>query len=414
MKFMTKVNKFLFQVSFVFLLLLTIPLDPYYYRKLFAHAGNFHFKDLFEVLDYVPFWGNYSAWGFQSFAGWLWVLAVSVIAGLIWFVTDKAFNYDKWNYILRTILRYRLAIALVTYGVILLFPLQVPFPSLSDLHTKYGDFLPWKIYYHSLGVASAGYEPILGFVEIFTGLLLLWRRTTVIGAGLAAALLINIVLVNFAYDLGSHVLSIYLLLISTVLLLHDVPRLYLLLVKEKAATADHYVPAVPVRFSNWAKVLFVGFFLVYAVLAYSKTNDKKTPGLAGAAGFYDVSHFITHGQQLPYSLTDTVRWQNVVFEKWNTLSVHLNKKVVPNLKGPDVDEYENEGNGGRIFYTYIIQDSIIHLINKNDSKDVYQLVLKRPDENTILLDGADIHVELNKINKTYLLHLGRRKPVKVY
>src|SRR6187402_1755115 len=125
---MTKVNKFLFQVSFVFLLLLTIPLDPYYYRKLFAHAGSFHFKDLFQLLDYVPFWGNYTAWGFQSFAGWLWALAASLIVALIWFRADKAFNYNRWNYILRTILRYRLAIALLTYGVILLFPLQVPFP----------------------------------------------------------------------------------------------------------------------------------------------------------------------------------------------------------------------------------------------------------------------------------------------
>jgi hypothetical protein len=414
MKFMIKVNKFLFQVSFVFLLLLTIPLDPYYYQKLLAHAGSFHFRDLFQVLDYVPFWGNYAAWGFQSFAGWLWALAAAIIIALIWFRTDRKFNYDKWNYIFRTILRYRLAVALLTYGVILLFPLQVPFPSLSDLHTKYGDFLPWKIYYHSLGVASAGYEPLLGFVEIFTGVLLLWRRTTVIGAGLAAALLINIVLVNFAYDLGSHVLSVYLLLISTALLLHDVPRLYLLLVKETTAPADHYVPTVPIYFRRWAKILFSLFFFGYAVLAYGKVNEEKVPGITGVAGFYDVSHFVLNEQELPYSLTDTVRWQDVVFEKWNTLSVHLNKKVLPNLKGPDEDEYESEGNGGRIFYSYTVQDSTIYLINKNDTKDVFRLTLKRPAENTILLDGSNIHIELNKIDKTYLIRLGRRKPVKVY
>jgi hypothetical protein len=404
-------KKFLFQVSFVFLLLLTIPLDLYYYQKLLAHAGSFQFKDLFNLLDYVPFWGNYTAWGLKSFAGWLWALAAALVIGGIWFRTDKKFDFDRYNYILRAILRYRLAIAFLTYGVILLFPLQVPFPSLSDLHTKYGDFLPWKIYYHSLGVATAGYEPILGIAEIATGLLLLWRRTTVIGAGLASAILINIVLVNFAYDLGSHVLSVYLLLIATVLLLHDVPRLYLLLVKETTAPADHYVPKVT---RTWPKLVFIGFFLIYASLAYSKTGEQKTPGLAGAAGFYDVSHFVLNNQELPYSLTDTVRWQDVVFEKWNTLSVHLNKRVLPNKQGPDADEYENEGNGGRIFYTYTIRDSIIYLINKNDNKDVQQLTLKQPAENTILLDGANIHIELNKINKTYLLHLGRRKPVKVY
>jgi hypothetical protein len=428
---MTRINKFLFQVAFIFLLLLTLPIDPWYYKKLSANADGFHFQGLFQLLDYVPFLGYPTGWGLHSFAGWCWALGVAIIMAVPWYLLDNTFHarYERWQDLLRIILRYRLAIAMFTYGFVLLFPLQVPYPSLSDLHTKYGEFLPWKIYYHSLGVATAGYEPILGLVEVSTGILLLWRRTTVIGAGLAAALLVNIVLVNFAYDLGSHVLSVYLLLISIVLLLHDTPRLYLLLVKERTAPADHYSPAFTGRLHllrRWVKPLFFLFFLLYGILAYSNYKNDRWPypaekGISGAAGFYNVHRFVLDTQELPYSLTDTLRWQNVVFEEWNTLSVRLNRRITPDLKGPFINarqDYESEGNGGRTFYSYTVKDSLLLLTNKNDYKDTCRFLF-RQSADSITLDGADsnnrnLHIELSRIDKKYLLRLGRRKPVSVY
>jgi hypothetical protein len=74
------------------------------------------------------------------------------------------------------------------------------------------------------------------------GVLLLWRRTVVVGAGVAAALLINIVLVNLAYQIGDHVYASSLLLIAVFLLAHDLPRLYNLVVRERLAVADSFEP----------------------------------------------------------------------------------------------------------------------------------------------------------------------------
>jgi hypothetical protein len=428
---MTKVKKFSFQATFVFLLLLTLPIDPGYYGNLFASANGSGFQDIFRLLDYVPFLGYAGQWGLHSFLGWGFALGAALIVATVWFVLDQNFekNYERWNYWLRLILRYRLAVALFTYGFLLFFPLQAPFPSLSDLHTKYGEFLPWKIYYHSLGVSEAGYEPILGFAEILAGALLLWRRTVVIGAGLAAAILINIVLVNFAYDLGAHVLSVYLLLIASVLLVHDVPRLYALLIRERAAAADHYLPYFSGRIAllrKWGTIVFPLFIVLYGFLAYGSYRSDRWPypaskGIAGAEGYYDVSHFALNGTELPYSFTDTIRWQNVVFEKWNTISVRINKPLTPDLNGPfihTVRDYESEGNGGRIFYTYTFKDGSLELVNQQDSLDVYHLAIKQSDGNILLYGkdhyGRDLHVGLNRLDKKYLLHLGRRKPVKVY
>ncbi|MBN9380987.1 MAG: hypothetical protein J0H74_09485 [Chitinophagaceae bacterium] len=432
------IRSFALQFGIVFLLILTLPLDRYYYRQISAiHLGNIHFQDLFQFANYIPFLGHAGRWGLQSFAGWGWALGLALVLSLIWSYYDKKFlgNEAYWYYGLRVVLRYRLAAALLSYGFILIFAVQAPYPALSDLHTKYGFFLPWRIYYDSLAVSSAGYVPTLGLIEVLGGIFLLFRRTSLIGAGIAAFLLINIVLANFAYELGDHVISVYLLLIALVLIAYDAPRLYQLLFKEKTTQPDKFDPVFSGKWPKTRLILkggFVIFFFIYASLLLKSSYRGKwpfpdTPGLQGAEGFYDVRHFSSNGIDRPYSLTDSLRWEDVVFEKWNTLSVNVNRQVPVNYTRPAVTyqatallrTYEGLGNGDRLFYTYEIHGNHLSLVNKNDPADTYELDITRPSAGQILLEGSDhsgnrLQIQLNKINKKYLLYLGRRHPVKVY
>lgn len=428
----------LFRIAFIFLLLLTVPLDPGYWKQLFnTPLFHLHFQDLFLITAYVPRIVHFSDWGLASFAGWGIALILAVVGAVIWGAVEKREikNYDQLYYVLRVIVRYRLALALIGYGVIKLFPVQIPYPTLSDLHTAYGDFLPWKIYYLSTGVSTAGYEPTLGAIEILAAILLLWRRTAVIGAGLAAALLINIVLANFAYQLGDHVYSVYLLLLSAVILAYDTPRLYDLLVKERAAKADHFQPVYPfkqgpkVRYA--LKGLFGLFLIAYLALTFSGSKNSSwpypdTPGLADAYGYYNVREFTVNHHSLPYSATDSTRWADVVFEKFNVLSIHANNKHYPvDLSSPTLRYqpdgfrgYLEKGNGGRAFYRYTVDGQNIRLANTNTPGDVESFSITRPDPSTIILNGFTtnrdtLQVVLDKVNKEYLLYKGRRKPVTV-
>lgn len=428
----------LFRIVFIFLLLLTIPLDWSYYRHLFSiNIFNPHFQDLFQITNDVPRLIHIAYWGIASYAGWAVALTAAIIGALIWTWLDKqkTQQYNQLYYWLRVIVRYRLALGLIGYGVIKLFPVQVPDATLSDLHTAYGDFLPWKIYYLSTGVARAYYEQTLGGIEIIAGLLLLYRRTAVIGAGIAFAFLVNIVLINFAYQLGEHVYSLYLLLAASFILAYDTPRLYGLLVKEKAAIADHFSPVFKFKRSKTIrytlKTLFVLFILSFGVLTYSSFRKSNwpypdTPGLARAYGVYHVKEFKINDVVLPYSATDSIRWQDVVFEKWNTLSIKTNNLVPIDLSSASITyqedsqrSYESKGNGGRSFYSYTLSDSTVTLSNKNVAADVQTFKLSRPDSTTIVLNGSNargesLYVVLHKLDKTYLLHKGRRKPVQVY
>jgi len=428
---------FLFKAVFIFILLLTIPLDPDYYQKIFSlDLANLHFQDLFQLSNYVPHLFAISGWGIGSYSGWGIALLVALAGAFVWqrISLDTKQHNEQLYYWLRVIVRYRLAIALIGYGVIKLIPVQLPGATISDLHTAYGDFLPWKIYYLSTGVATGGYEQTLGAIELAAGLLLIWRPTSVIGAGIAAAFLINIVLVNFAYQLGQHVYSVYLLLLAAFILAYDTPRLFQLLVKEGKARADYFEPIFPKNISLLRYVVKISlalFVVVYGLLTYSSHMKSTwpypdTPGLAKAYGVYNVREFSVNNKVLPYSLTDTVRWQDVVFEKWNVLSVKANKNYPIDISSPVIEaqadqnrNYESEGNGGRAFYSYVTDKNKITISNKNIPRDIEVYTFSRPDSSTIVLDGTNssndtLHIVLEKLNKEYLLFKGRRKPVKVY
>jgi hypothetical protein len=430
-------EKIAFRFVSIFLFLLAFPLDWKYWKQL-PLARWPHFQDLFRLTVYNPQFISAPKWGLASYVNWgLWGV-LAIVGGLVWSYLDRTRReYSQLYYWLRVLLRYRLAIGLFGYGVLKLFPLQFPHVTLSELNTNYMDFLPWKIYYLTNGAAAADYQQALGLIEVAGGILLLWRRTATLGAGVAAALLSNIVLVNFAYQIGDHVYASSLLLIALFLLAHDLPRLYNLVVRERLAVADSFDPIFATSRTRNLRILlksFVLLFLVvygastYASYRHSNWPFSETPGLKDTAGLYNVREFVINGNTLPYSLIDPVRWQNVVFEKWNTVSVRIHRPASIDIANPpiayeatDSHEYEIAGNGGRHFYSYTA-DPVKHTIllqGENDKRESFSLQYKYLDNGSILLTGSDqsgnsLRIVLDKIDKKYLYQIGRRKPVKVY
>src|SRR6185295_3873470 len=160
-------EKNLLRFFFVFFLLLIIPFDWKFYKTLFSiNWLHLHFYDLLTLTHYLPQFSS------PGFAPWVIAAFISIAGIIVWdYLERDVWNYDNLHYWLRVILRYRLAVGIIAYGLIKLFPLQMPYPSLSNLHTNYGDIAPWKIYYHTIGITS-WYESFLGAVEILTGILL--------------------------------------------------------------------------------------------------------------------------------------------------------------------------------------------------------------------------------------------------
>jgi hypothetical protein len=428
-------KRIFFRIAFIYFFIQTVPLDWKFYRTLFTiDWTHLHFYDLLILSRYSP-----RFFGLEGFDNWLVVLVLAIAGSAVWtyYDRDRKEEYKTLNYWLRVLLRYRLAIGIIAYGFIKFFPLQMPYPSLSSLHTNYGEFLPWKIYYHTIGVTT-WYESFLGSVEIFAGLLLFSRRTTAFGAGIAVGFIGNVVAANFAYNIGEQVYSAYLLVIAFFLLSYDTPRLYSLLIEQRFTLADRFIPSFSRGWIKKARVVLKGAFVLFILLFGYKTYSNykhdpylipKTPGLSGAYGFYNVTEFKLNNQPVPYSLIDTNRWQNVVFEKWATLSVKTAAPLRLDLSNGDgVHEddfnrnYEEAGVGDRRYFGYqadTINQTLL-LQNKNPGYKGDQLLLhySRPDSTTIILTGLNenkdsVFIKLDKVVKKYMLFEGRRKPLKL-
>lgn len=419
---------------FIYFIIQAVPLDWKFYRHLFStDLLHLNFYGLFSLSKYAP-----QFFGITGFGNWLVAAAIAAMGTVVWqFVQKREPDYDALHYWLRVILRYRLAIGIIAYGLIKLFPLQMPYPSLSNLHTNYGDFFAWKIYFHTIGITQ-GYETFLGFVEILAGVLLFFRQTTTFGTGIILGFTGNVLAANFAYDAGEQVYSAYLVVIALFLFVYDVPRLYNLLVQQQYTIANKFVPVF--RDNNLKKVriaLRAAFVLFVVLLGFSTYANytsgpyklPRTPGLKGSYGYYNVKQFKLNGETIPYSVTDPNRWQNVVFEKWATISIKIAKPIKPDSDTGegyylnDIDRnFESAGVGGRRYFAYthdtVAKTIVLKNKNKNHAEETFNLTYTQPNDSTIILKGFNekkdsVYAELNRITRKYMLFEGRRKPVKL-
>jgi hypothetical protein len=431
-------EKAAFRFFFLYFFLQVVPLNWKFYRDLGQHWAGLSLGDLFRLTHYTP---RFFA-GPDTFANWGVVAAIAAVGSLGWGALGRnRDDYSTLYYWLRVLVRYRLAAALLGYGFLKLFPMQAPLPSLSHLNTHYGDLSDWKIFALSLGIVPS-YQSFLGLVELLGAVLLLSRRTASTGAFLVLTFLGNVFLSNLAYEGGEYVYSFYLITLGLLVLWYDLARLNRLLTLELPTRPNRFRLMLPARWRTSQRVakaafilLFVGLYGVKAYAAYQRGtyHYPTTPGLPGAAGLYNVREFRLAGRVHPYSATDPERWQDVVFEKWATLSVRSNQPVALDASNEEVipaqdveRNFEFAGAAGRHYYGYTLaaDGQTLTLRNRNPQENRRPLTLHlgRPDTNTITLSGTDeqgrdLYVVLEKRNKKYLLEeagkTGRRGGLKL-
>jgi hypothetical protein len=265
---------------------------------------------------------------------WLF-LSVAAVACLVWSILDRRRqSYDRLLYWLRTIVRYFLASVALSYGIIKLFALQMPFPTLSQLATPLGDLLPMRFSWLFIGY-SVKYQVFSGVMETVAGLLLLNRRTVTAGLLAAMGAFLNVVMINLSYDVPVKLFSMHLLFCSVFLLALDHRRLLAFLVlNEPAPPTRAYDPPFTRPWHPWGAAA-VKLFIVYHILflplrsgwqRYQALNAPPVPGPI-PAGFYDVRQFVVNGDTIPPASADTLRWRDVIIDNAGAGSVNTRDGV---------------------------------------------------------------------------------------
>jgi hypothetical protein len=306
-----------------------------------------------------------------GYADWFAALALALIGGSIWTALDRQrLSYNTLYYWLRVIVRYRAGIGIIGFGFTKLLPVQMPYPSLGLLHTDFGDLTAQKIYWLSVGIVP-WYQVFAGVVEIAAGTLLFFRRTTFLGAALLFGALGDIVYVNFAYDGGVHGYSSYFVLFAAFLLCYDLPRIYRLLIQERLTIPVHYYPSFSqpaLRYLRYGLksatfIIFLGLLTYYQYInfRYDPYKQPSTPGVAALRGSYQVAEFRLNNRVIPFHPLDSLRWQDVTFEKWTSLTYKTHKANLLDLSNgggspmKDIErtfEATGVGGGRRVFHYY--------------------------------------------------------------
>jgi hypothetical protein len=246
------------------------------------------------------------------------LLFVSLVGALIWTLLDrKRTNYVALHAGFRVWLRYTLAFTLFIYGFAKVFPVQMIFSRLS-LTQRWGDFSLFDALWAFMA-ASKPYQIFSGVMEVLPGILLLFRRTTPLGAAIALAVMTNVTALDYFYDIPPKIYAAHLALISIFLLLPDASRLANVFVFNRPAPpADLSRPLLP---QAWMRVTAR---LLWVVVVAGVINKDVRQGLrrykraydeplTPVHGLYSVEAFRRNGQAVPPLITDDSRWHWVDF-----------------------------------------------------------------------------------------------------
>ncbi|MEO6541788.1 MAG: hypothetical protein ABIN74_12370, partial [Ferruginibacter sp.] len=213
-----------------------------------------------------------------------------------------------------------LAMIAFGYGIQKIFALQMPFPMLGQMATPLGDLLPMRFSWLFIGY-SAPYEIFSGVMEVLVAVLLLYRRTATMGALIATAVFINVMMLNLCYDIPVKLYSMNLVLLCLYLLVNEYRRIACFFVLNRPAPTcsvyDYPLTKKWMRVTRIIIKLAIIFLLgksFYENLQYFNKVKQATAHKDFKPGVYDVTKYVVNKDTLPALITDTIRWKDLIIE----------------------------------------------------------------------------------------------------
>jgi hypothetical protein len=199
-------------------------------------------------------------------------------------------NKVKTIYFIRSVATYYLAWILLKYGFDKVFKCQFYLPEPNILFTRVGDLDKDILFWSTMG-SSHSYSIFMGLLEIIPGILVLFRKTRNLGVLIAIGVFIQVVVINYSFDISVKLFSSFLLLI-TIFLFYPISFKFWQLMSNQT---DKINPSVdqnnylrlPFKFARILKLVFVVFIILETLLPYYSAqnfNDDnfKRPILHGA------------------------------------------------------------------------------------------------------------------------------------
>ncbi|MCU0490680.1 MAG: hypothetical protein MUD01_03640 [Chloroflexaceae bacterium] len=321
------------------------------------------------------------------------LLVLALGGSLIWSLLDwKRANYTRLTDWFHVLVRCWLAFWLIAYGCFKVINTQFGSLPLSQLLQPLGESSPMGLLWKFMA-ASESYTVFTGAAELLAGWLLVFRRTALLGALVSVAVMSNVVVLNFSYDVPVKITSLHMLLAALLLLLPEARRLAAVFLFNQPAPPS---PLRPIFTRPWLQrgslVVAPLLALVYTggVLAFSYqtrvTSGDWAPRPA-LHGIWQVDEFRLGGGVSSPTITDPFRWQRFVVNSATSASLQMMDSTVrgyalelsPETSSFDLRRGGNPFSQGSFSYQQPEPDRLI-LEGVLDRREV-RVVLRRENAN---------------------------------
>jgi hypothetical protein len=224
---------------------------------------------------------------------------------------------------------------------------------------------------------SKGYNIFMGIAEVMA-ILLLFRRTLTFGLIITFFVTLNVMAINYSFDVPLKIVTTHLMLITLFLLSHDIKKIFIFFFTTKSVSLKLIRPPEALnnlylrRIGAFAKI---SMLVIIIVLAGFKLRNRNMilEGQFSKTKFYGIYDVITYNKN-----NSPISASNISDTMWKYLVMEYNGRTeVINNKGDE-----------RLFHSKIdsLKNTLI-LVDINKTSDTLKLFYEMPDEKSIIFHG---------------------------
>jgi uncharacterized membrane protein YphA (DoxX/SURF4 family) len=277
---------------------------------------------------------------------------LALIAAVVTLLIDKKKrNFQSFFSGIRLYARYYLGLYLLVYGFGKIFPSQFSAPDVFRMEETFGNSSPMGLLWTFMG-ASKAFTIFSGLMEVIAGYLLFFRRTKTLGALVSLAVMTNVAMMNFCYDVPVKLFSVHLVIISILVMGPDIVKLARFLTGRPSEPLEYDTYVYDKKYkrilSRWGKgVLLAVFSLLFIDQGYEAlSNPESLSPTAKDDGIYKPSL--------------------IILDKDTLLANH---KQVPGKILITGDYIALQGRGDSLRYYKSSWDTVAHTLHLTYNKD---------------------------------------------
>jgi uncharacterized membrane protein YphA (DoxX/SURF4 family) len=321
------------------------------------------------------------------------LLVFAVVSTAVWTALDRNRPaYPRLQTWFRLFLRVCLASQLISYGLVKIIPMQMPYPSLFTQIEPFSNLSPMGVLWASIG-ASQAYEMFAGCAELTAGILLIFPRTATLGALIAIADMGQVFMLNMTYDVPVKLLSFQLIVMSLLFLAPEFDRLASFFFLGRTVSPTPRTPLFATPRANRIALGVLAFLWLWMIGSnlYGAWDGWRKYGAGRPKsplyGIWSIEKQTVDARARPLLVTEDKAWRRIIFDFPDYAYI---SRMDSSLKG-----YAS---------TLDPQKSTISLTDPTNNKWRAAFKFARPSPDLLTLDGTvDGHpeqMELRRLDHT--------------